>query len=79
MPRAFNITSATDTVSLDVSGQGELSFTVSNALRAPVLPRGSIPRPSPSGDTLQGGTGGAGTSTPTTQPRPPVKLVPRKE
>lgn len=39
MPRAFDITTATDSVNLDASGRGELSFTVSNALGAPVRAR----------------------------------------
>lgn len=47
MPRAFDITSATDSVNLDASGRGELSFTVSNALGAPVRARITV---LPSGD-----------------------------
>lgn len=47
MPRAFDITSATDSVNLDASGRGELSFTVSNALGAPVHARITV---LPSGD-----------------------------
>lgn len=42
MPRAFDITAATASVNLSASGQGELSFTVSNALRAPVRVRASV-------------------------------------
>ncbi len=39
MPRAFDITSAAPTAKLNASGQGELSFTVSNALGRPVRAR----------------------------------------
>ncbi|XXF77097.1 hypothetical protein P2318_29190 [Myxococcaceae bacterium GXIMD 01537] len=42
MPRAFDITSATDSVDLDSSGHGEVTFTVSNALRAPVRARATV-------------------------------------
>lgn len=42
MPRAFDITAVTDSVRLDASGQGEVAFTVSNALRAPVRARASV-------------------------------------
>ncbi|NTX11836.1 hypothetical protein FJV41_35315 [Myxococcus llanfairpwllgwyngyllgogerychwyrndrobwllllantysiliogogogochensis] len=42
MPRAFDITAVTDTVRLNATGQGEVAYTVSNALRAPVRARASI-------------------------------------
>jgi hypothetical protein len=42
MPRAFDITAATDAVTLDPSGQGELAFTVSNALRTPIRARATV-------------------------------------
>ncbi|QSQ23061.1 hypothetical protein JY651_49605 [Pyxidicoccus parkwayensis] len=42
MPRAFDITSVTDTIRLDSAGQGEVAFTVSNALRAPVRARATV-------------------------------------
>jgi hypothetical protein len=42
MPRAFDITAATESVSLNNNGQGELAFTVSNALRAPVRARATL-------------------------------------
>ncbi|WP_224248384.1 COG1470 family protein [Hyalangium gracile] len=42
MPRAFDITAATESVNLSASGQGELAFTVSNALRAPVRARATV-------------------------------------
>lgn len=42
MPRAFDITAATDSVTLDASGQGEIAFTVSNALRMPMRARASV-------------------------------------
>ncbi|XXF77096.1 hypothetical protein P2318_29185 [Myxococcaceae bacterium GXIMD 01537] len=42
MPRAFNITAATDSVELDSAGRGEVSFTVSNALRTPVRARATV-------------------------------------
>jgi len=42
MPRAFDITAATESVNLNASGQGELAFTVSNALRAPVRARATL-------------------------------------
>jgi len=42
MPRAFDITAATESVSLSASGQGEIAFTVSNALRAPVRARAMV-------------------------------------
>jgi hypothetical protein len=42
MPRAFDITASTSTVQLDASGQGEVSFTVSNALRQPVRVRAVV-------------------------------------
>jgi hypothetical protein len=42
MPRAFDITAATESVNLSASGQGELAFTVSNALRRPVRARATV-------------------------------------
>ncbi|MFL5345380.1 MAG: hypothetical protein ACJ8AT_11330 [Hyalangium sp.] len=42
MPRAFDITAATESVNLNASGQGELAFTVSNALRVPVRVRAAV-------------------------------------
>ena len=42
MPRAFDITAATESVHLSASGQGEIAFTVSNALRAPVRGRATV-------------------------------------
>ncbi|MFP2929004.1 hypothetical protein ACLESO_28155 [Pyxidicoccus sp. 3LG] len=42
MPRAFDITAVTDSIRLDSSGKGEVAFTVSNALRAPVRARISV-------------------------------------
>jgi len=42
MPRAFDITVATDSVNLDASGQGEIAFTVSNALRMPMRARATV-------------------------------------
>ncbi len=42
MPRAFDITAATESVNLNATGQGELAFTVSNALRAPVRARATV-------------------------------------
>jgi hypothetical protein len=42
MPRAFDITAATETINLSASGQGELAFTVSNALRRPVRARATV-------------------------------------
>lgn len=42
MPRAFDITAATDSVNLDASGQGEFAFTVSNALRVPMRARATV-------------------------------------
>lgn len=42
MPRAFDITSATDSVTLDASGHGVLAFTVSNALRTQVRARATV-------------------------------------
>lgn len=47
MPRAFDITSATDSIALDSSGAGEFAFTVSNALRVPMRARASV---QPGGD-----------------------------
>jgi hypothetical protein len=47
MPRAFDVTATTSSVSLDAAGQGEVSFTVSNKLgvgvsvRATVVPDGN--------------------------------------
>lgn len=42
MPRAFDITAVTDSIRLGATGQGEVAFTVSNALRAPVRARASV-------------------------------------
>lgn len=42
MPRAFDITAATESVNLNASGQGELAFTVSNALHVPVRARARV-------------------------------------
>ena len=42
MPRAFDITAATESANLSASGQGEIAFTVSNALRAPVRARATV-------------------------------------
>jgi hypothetical protein len=42
MPRAFDITAATDSVNLDASGHGEMAFTVSNALRTPMRARATV-------------------------------------
>ncbi|NMO19412.1 hypothetical protein HPC49_22440 [Pyxidicoccus fallax] len=42
MPRAFDITAVTDSIRLDAVGKGEVAFTVSNALRAPVRARASV-------------------------------------
>lgn len=42
MPRAFDITAATESVNLNAAGQGELAFTVSNALHAPVRARATV-------------------------------------
>lgn len=42
MPRAFDITAVTDSIRLDSAGQGEVAFTVSNALRAAVRARASV-------------------------------------
>jgi hypothetical protein len=42
MPRAFDITAVTDSIRLSGTGQGEVAFTVSNALRAPVRARASV-------------------------------------
>jgi hypothetical protein len=42
MPRAFDITAVTDSIRLGPTGQGEVAFTVSNALRAPVRARASV-------------------------------------
>jgi hypothetical protein len=42
MPRAFDITAATESVTVDASGQGEIAFTVSNALRTPVRARATV-------------------------------------
>lgn len=42
MPRAFDITAATESVNLSASGQGEIAFTVSNALRVPVRARATV-------------------------------------
>lgn len=39
MPRAFDITPATPTIKLSPAGEGEFSFTVSNALKRPVRAR----------------------------------------
>ncbi len=42
MPRAFDITAATEQVNLSGEGEGELPFTVSNALRVPVRARATV-------------------------------------
>jgi hypothetical protein len=42
MPRAFDITATTSSVRLDASGLGEVSFTVTNALRQAVSVRASV-------------------------------------
>jgi hypothetical protein len=42
MPRAFDITAVTDSIRLNPAGQGEVAFTVSNALRAAVRARASV-------------------------------------
>ncbi|MBZ4419333.1 hypothetical protein [Myxococcus sp. RHSTA-1-4] len=42
MPRAFDITAVTDSIRLNAAGQGEVAYTVSNALRAPVRARASV-------------------------------------
>ena len=42
MPRAFDITAVTDTVRLGSAGQGEVAFTVSNALGSAVRARASV-------------------------------------
>jgi hypothetical protein len=42
MPRAFDITAATESVNLSASGQGEIAFTVSNALRVPMRARATV-------------------------------------
>jgi hypothetical protein len=42
MPRAFDITAATESVNLSAARQGEIAFTVSNALRAPVRARATV-------------------------------------
>ena len=42
MPRAFDITAATESVNLSASGQGEIAFTVSNALRIPMRGRATV-------------------------------------
>lgn len=42
MPRAFDITATTSSVQLDASGLGEVSFTLSNALRQAVALRASV-------------------------------------
>ncbi|MCY1019937.1 hypothetical protein [Pyxidicoccus sp. MSG2] len=42
MPRAFDITAVTDSIRLNSAGQGEVAFTVSNALRAAVRARASV-------------------------------------
>ena len=42
MPRAFDITATTSSVQLDGSGQGEVSFTVSNKLEVGVSVRASV-------------------------------------
>ena len=48
MPRAFDITATTTAVTLDKTGQGEVAFTVSNALRLPMRIRASV---EPAGNT----------------------------
>jgi hypothetical protein len=42
MPRAFDITAVTDSIRLGATGKGEVAFTVSNALRAPMRARASV-------------------------------------
>jgi hypothetical protein len=48
MPRAFDITATTSSVQLGASGQGEVSFTVSNKLGTGVTVRATV---EPTGDT----------------------------
>jgi hypothetical protein len=42
MPRAFDITTTTESVNLSATGQGELAFTASNALHAAVRVRATV-------------------------------------
>jgi hypothetical protein len=59
MPRAFDITAAMESVNLNASGQGELAFTVSNALRTPMRARAVVMMAGPARPEWASVSGGA--------------------